>query len=272
MEEINVINDNEEISQNDLSELYNYALAQRYKQMMSIVKNPMGIISGFIEKNDIHTWLHHPEKNEKRLRDASRYLYEASGQYKRLCKYQPDMLKMAYIISPTSDSEKLDVETRKKKYKTVAKRLDNMNLKTEFNKLLRRATRDGIAFGYAKEDKDLFRIQMLDPDYCRTAYIDSTGCIRFEFDFSYFSRIKNSQRDALLSAYGEEFVEKYDKYKNNRSNRWQEIGENGVCAKYDEDILDYSIPPYIAVLDMLFDIEDYKQLAKAREESGNYNL
>lgn len=280
MEELNITVSNEnqntsEITEAQMNELYNYALAQRYKQLTQIVRSADGIISSYFKKGDVHNWLQRPIANERRLRDASKYLYEASGQYKRLCNYQPNMLKMSHVISPTVEypTDNKEKEEYKRQYKITAKRLDGWNIKTEFRKLLNAASREGVAYGYVRENSDVFRIHILDANYCRMAYIDASGCIRFEFNFSYFNKIANANdRIALLESYGQEFIEKYEKYSKNGALRWQEIGEDGICVKYNEEILEYTIPPYIAVLDMLFDLEDYKSLNKAREESGNYNL
>jgi hypothetical protein len=260
-----------------VNDIMNYQLAQRYRQMMTILKseiNPYGVLR--CTKEQLHKWIRCPSQYEKQLRDVSRLLYEADGRYRRLVNYQPNMLKYAYVLTPADASKQLETndESYKSQYLKAAKRLHNMNIRTEANKLTVTANRDGIVYAYAVEVGDMFRFQILDPDYCRMAFIDSSGCIRFEFNFAYFNSkaVRKSIRDSVVKSFGDEFVEKYKAYSEGKADKWQELGENSICIKHQEEILDYSIPPYISVVDTLFDLEDYKRLAKAKEETGNYKL
>lgn len=269
--------DSQEFSANELSELYNYALTQRLKKAMKIADSHRHSGSGICSKEDISNWLTRPAVFEKRIRSASRYMYEKNGQYRRLCNYQPNMVKFSYVIYPATKpgafSSKEEIAGYKDAYFSIAQMLDNMNIRTEFRKPLAVAAREGISYSYYRNDKNASCLFIMDADFCRASSFDMFGCIRYEFDFRYFDLFSNSTRNSLLEALGEEFIDKYAKYCNDRSGHaWQEIGIDGMCIKWDPDILHYSTPPFIAVLDALFDIEDYKQLAKAREEAGNYNL
>lgn len=262
-----------EIATEDWEAVVNYTLAQRYRNALRVV-NHRWYFGLECDRSILFKWLRDPVSNQKHLRDISNFMYIANGQYARLCNYQPDMVKFAYIIAPyLYQAEDMLSDEYKMSYRTTAQTLDTMNIRTEFNKVLRRAVRDGVAYGYARASRDVFNIYMLNPNYCRISSIDGSGCIRFEFNFAYFYDIyKKSNRDAIIDSFGPEFKEKWDKYTSKQAGSWQEIGENGICVKYQEDVLEYSIPPYIAVLDSLFDLEDYRKLAKAKEEAGSYNL
>lgn len=269
--------EDEKITEVDFAELVNYQLAQRYRQMMTILKseiNPYGVLK--CSKEELHKWIRCPSQYEKQLRDVSRLLYESDGRYRRLVNYQPNMLKYSYVLVPADDASTLEKseDAYNTQYVKTAYQLNNMNLRAEANKLAVTANRDGIAYAYAMEVGNMFHFQLLDPDYCRMAFIDASGCIRFQFNFAYFNSkaVKKSVRDSVVSSFGQEFVDKYNAYQEGRADKWQEIGENGICIKHQEEILDYSIPPYISVVDTLFDLDDYKRLAKAKEETGNYKL
>ena len=270
-------NDNQqEFSQQDADALYYYTLSQRLKAMQRQAKAPSYLGSQAYTKENIRKWLIRPATYEKYLRSISRYAYETSGQYRRLCDYQPNMLKYSYVLYPAkrladnvSDEDK---QIYAKSYNTAALLLEGMNIKNEFRKLLAASVREGVAYGYVKGDKNAYSICVLDADFCRISGTDLYGCIRYEYDFRYFDYFNDSDREALLEGLGQEFMEKYVEYCNNRRKYWKPIGTNGICLKWDESILQYSTPPYVATIDSIFDIEDYKQLAKAKEEAGNYNL
>ena len=266
--------DSTDVSEEDITNLVNYTLAQRYKNVLRISRQSPYFGFGGFTKDKIFKWLKDPVHCERQLRRASRFLFDSNGQYRRLCNYQPNMVKFSYVIIPDSDvlSDIGNIETYNRDYTATAYMLNIMNIRTEFNKMLARATVDGIAYAYTRQSKDTFCVYMLSPDYCRMSSLDGTGCIRFEFNFSYFDSLMIDDRDALLNSYGEEFISRYNAYKNGTDAMWQELGEDGICIKYQEDILEYAIPPYIAVLDNLLDLDDYRKLAKAREENGNYNL
>lgn len=276
MEDVTINTTQKEFSESDLSELYNYTLAQRLKAQMKIAKSPAYLGSTAYTKENIRRWLVRPADFEKHLRSISRYAYESNGQYRRLCDYQPNMLKYSYVLYPAGKLDMVDSEDNKtacaNAYRTTALLLENMNIKNEARKLISANAREGVAFGYMKGDKNGYSIYVLDADFCRISSIDLYGCLRYEFNFAYFDYFKESERNSLLEALGKEFSENYVDYCNQRRKPWREIGIMGICIKWDSNILQYSTPPYIATIDSIFDIEDYKQLAKAKEEAGNYNL
>lgn len=261
-----------------LDSLYNFTLAQRYKSALKIANSSQYVSRGVCTKDDIPKWLKNPATFERHLRSASRYMYEQNGQYRRLCNYQPNMVKFSHVIYPAMKPGMIKTAEDKAKYKdayySVAQELDNMSIRTEFRRPLAVAAREGIAFCYARNDGNSFCLHIMDADYCKASSFDMYGRIHYSFNFRYFDLFSESNRKALLEALGDEFIEKYIAYCENRTGKaWQEIDPyNGLCIKWDSDILQYSTPPYIAVLDSLFDIEDYKKLAKAKEEAGNYNL
>lgn len=262
--------------------IYNYALQQRLRHAEIALqdnKYPRSFFSfrgKVIERKQIRDWLRDPARHERHLRALSRWFYDVNGQYRRLCNYQPNMVDFAYYIYPVSDyTDSLSDVQRdetKRDYMAVARTLSNMGIRSEIGKMLMPATRDGVVYGYAVESGDAFCMTILDPDYCRVCGLDKYGCLCYEFNFAFFNRFCESDRKAMLRAYGAEFQNKYQLYMDNRKHRWQEIGDNGCCLKYQEDRLTCSLPPYISVIEPLLDLEDYKRLSKAREEAGNYNL
>ena len=269
-------------SEASFASIYHYALQQRLRHAdiaLQESKYPHFAFSfkgKIIDRKQIRGWLRDPARFECQLRALSRWFYDVNGQYRRLCNYQPNMVDFAYSIYPAIEvPEEMTEEQRtvlRRDYLNVAKMLNNMGVRAEIGKLLTPATRDGVVYAYAVESGDAFCMTVLDPDYCRVCGLDKYGCLCYEFNFAFFNRFSESDRKAMLKAYGSEFQNKYQLYMNDRKQRWQEIGDNGCCLKYQEDRLTCSLPPYIAVIEPLLDLEDYKKLSKAREEAGNYNL
>jgi len=221
------------------------------------------------KKDDVIKWLESPEKYEKELRNASIYLYNASNHYKRLVQYFGKMALFAYIAIPYKlNIDEVDKEKFKQAYKKNLDYLDTLNIKHEFLKIMDVIFVEDVFYGYEYSSKDSYFIQKMPPDYCRiSSIVDGVYC--YQFDFAYFNTPSNTKK---LESWDKEFKTKFDIYKLDPKQKWQELDSNKtICIKLNEGF-NYSIPPFIGVFASLYDLEDYKALKKIREEIGNYKL
>jgi hypothetical protein len=86
-------------------------------------------------------------------------------------------------------------------------------------------------------------------------------CYKFSFDFDYFSSKKDE-----LELFGDEFIKRYQDYLNKTAPRWQELDiNNQICLKFMENI-PYPVVPFTGAMTSVFDIEDYKALAKSKQK------
>lgn len=262
-----------EIEKNEERDVLNFEMALRYANTAKLIladlkkNNKETTFFSKYSKEDIVRWLKNPESNAKQLRNASIYLYNASSHYARLINYFGKMPLYAYTVVPYRlDINKVDKTKFLKQYKAVTDKLDNMNIQHEFGKVINTCFREDIFYGYEYSTNESYFIKKLPPDYCEISSIED-GVYNIAFDFSYF----NSRREKLES-WGKEFSDKFKKYKNDGSLRWQELDSTKtICIKINEDI-DYPIPPFIGVLGSLYDLEDFKALRKAGEEISNYKM
>jgi len=227
---------------------------------------PSSSINKKYTKEDIIRFMQNPRKNQKQLREVSRYLYEASPNYKRLILYFACLPTFDYIVEPYGlNTEKINKKTFKTQYQKTLELLEIMNLPHEFLKVLKIAFKEDVFYGYEHMSDDSYFIQPLDPDYCQISSIED-GVYNFAFDFSYFNKYPKK-----LKQYPEEFQQKYKKYEKDKKNyRWQELDSNNtICIKVNEE-LDYPLPPFNAVFESVFDIEDYKKLKKVKTKLDNY--
>ncbi|MBL4950995.1 hypothetical protein JK635_01915 [Neobacillus sp. YIM B02564] len=218
-------------------------------------------------KEQIIGFLENPIKAEKQLRQLSQYLFTVSPNYKRLIQYFAGILRFDYIVEPYDlDTEKIDIKSFKKQYLNTLKILEIMNIPHEFTKVLRHAFRDDIFYGYEHMADNSYFIQRLDPNYCKISSIED-GVYNYAFDFTYF------KNDEEVEKYPLEFIQKYKKYKSNKSEyRWQELdSKNTICFKVNEE-LDYPIPPFSGVFESLFDIDENKRMRKVKNKIDNYMI
>lgn len=253
------------------------ALVQYYKNVANYVKNSQIMIrdpnkntfqnTSYFKytKDQIIKALENPGTNEKLLRQMSQYLYNTSCQYSRLIQYFANMLTFPYIITPINvDPQNTDAEKVRLQYEKVKRKLENMNFRHEFGKVLGIAFRDDVFYGYVHETKDSFAIQALDPDYCKIVGTED-GVFQFAWDCNFFR-----SNESLKDYYPEELTEAYDQYKNNNGQQWITLNsKNSICIKINEDTIT-PIPPFVSLFSSLADIEDYKAISKNASEISNY--
>lgn len=219
-------------------------------------------------KDDINTYLSNPYRYQKQLRQAVTYIYGASPHFRRLIKYFTGLSDLANIVSPYKiDPKKANVKTVGSNYRKVLNLLSSMNIRTQLPKILTVCLREDTFYCTMWVSADSITIQQLPSDYCDIATIEG-NVLNVTFDFSYFD-----SRQTLLDFYPQEFQTKYEIYRNNRTTKWIELdAPTSFAIKANNDILDYSIPPFAGILREVYDIEDYKQLRLTKEALENYAL
>lgn len=174
-------------------------------------------------KEVLRTYLQNPFSNQSNIRELSRYLYRILGTYSRIIRYYANMIDMsAYSVVPNYDiTQEPDKEAIRLQYMGTIQKLENMNLKSEFFKLILETWLVGVAYGlvWESEDDDEFMITLLDPAYCKISSKSYDGTHNYAFDFSYFR-----SHATQLEYYGEPFQSMYNAYTADPSNmRWQEL-------------------------------------------------
>jgi len=221
------------------------------------------------KKSDILKWLDTPSSpmSQKKLREVSNFMYEHSGHYKRLCNYFSYMTKLPYLVLPYKlKMDKFNNEKFLKDYKDVIDYLEVMSIKQEYQKVISTMIREGISYNYEYSTPNSYFLKKLDPNYCKISSVED-GVLCVGFDFSYFSKYPDK-----LEQFGEEFQQKFTLYKSNAKLQWQELDSKKAFAIKMDESTDFTIPFFVSLLPMLYDIEDFKILEKNAKEQDNYKL
>lgn len=222
-------------------------------------------------KEQVETYLANPSQYEKELRGVSNYLMHTDLHYWRTVMYMSTLAKIVPIVVPNTFM--LDANTIRNNFYQAALHLDYMNLPHELGRVVNKCIVEDVFYGIVCDDGKSFYIKRLDPDYCRISSI-SDGVFNFEFDLSYF---KKDNTGKLFEGYCRiypEFKYLYKKYKEkaNEDTQWVEIKPTkSICIKFQENI-DTCIPPFVGSFMDLYDLADYKALAKNASEVGNFKL
>lgn len=243
-------------------------------QLINLEKN-RNIVSNTYSRENLRSYLQAPstETNQKNLRKLSDYLYNISHIYKRMIKYKAEQITCkswtAYpLVSLLEDN---DEEQIKQDYENVCRLVTNMHMETQILKLMLRAWRHDVVYGYVYGDPSTdegFYIHPLDPDYCRIYGADfQSGVLHIAYDMSYFRTYPDD-----LEYFDKEFQTLYKQYEKDNI-KWKELPiEKGFGWKINIDNLDYPIVPLSGLLEDIINLEDLKAVQKAADELGAYKL
>ena len=223
----------------------------------------------------LRTYLKNPatESNNKNLRKLSNYLYTISHVYRRMINYKAHQINCktwsAYPIVSMIDEN--DEEAILREYERVVSIVKTMHMETQIFKLMLRAWKDGVAYGYVygdPEKDDSFYIHLLDPDYCKISCASyDSGVLGFLFDVSYF----NGNED-YFDYYDKEFEKLYKEFQRDNI-RWKQLPiEKTICIKIDLDNLDYAIPPMSGLLESIISITDLQAAQDEIDSLQNYKM
>lgn len=217
-------------------------------------------------KEQVISFLEQPIKYEKQIRNLVRFLYGNSPHFRQLILYFANLLRFNYIIEPYGiDPSQVKITTFQSQYQEVLDYMDNMNLQHELVKIMRMVMREDIVYGYELSTSDSYYIMTFDPNLCAVSSFED-GVRNYSFDFSFFDG-----HTKYLSRYPEEFQQKYKLYQKDRTgNRWQELdSRKTICLKFNEDI-DYVIPPFAAIIESIFDLNENREREKLKHKMDNY--
>ena len=219
-------------------------------------------------KDNITEYLSNPYTYEQQLRRAVTYIYGASSHFRRLIQYFTGLSDLSYVVSPYRiDPKSANVKSVNRNYRKVLNAMSAMNVRSQFPKILTVCLREDTFYGTMWVTNDNITIQQLPSDYCAISTIEG-NVLNVTFDFSYFD-----SRSQYLEYYPAEFQSKYRTYQSNRRVRWQELDSpTSFAVKCNNDILDYSLPPFAGILREVYDLEDYKQLKLTKTTLENYAM
>lgn len=224
-------------------------------------------------KDQITKFLKDPEQNEKELRNAMIYIYNASSHIRRLIQYFATLTDLSYIIAPHGvNYESEDPKKFKQRYRKTIDLLDKAHISSQFADILTVCFREDTYFGTLRESSDGITLQQLPSEFCKITSSED-GVFNVSFDFFYFE-----SRNSLLPFFSSEFQTKYKEYtgeipSKNKGKKWIELDSpNSFAIKFNQDTPQYSTPPFAGVLREVYDIEDYKNLRLSRTELENYAM
>ena len=207
------------------------------------------------------------------MREISKFYFETSGIYSRLCKYMAYMYRYDWMVTPYINEEaasEKDQNTALLEFYKILLYLDNSELKRLFGEIALKVVKNGCYYGYLIPNSKRIIVQELPVNYCRSRFIVN-GHPAVEFNMRYFDvAFKDAtQRMKILNLFPSEFKKGYIAYKEGKlpplapgdKEGWYLL-DTGSTIKFN--INGEDAPMFMSVIPAIIDLDEAKDLDKKK--------
>ena len=207
------------------------------------------------------------------MREISKFYFETSGIYSRLCKYMAYMYRYDWMVTPYINDEVAndkDKNTALTDFYKILLYLDNSELKRLFGEIALKVVKNGCYYGYLIPTSKRITVQELPVNYCRSRFTVN-GRPAIEFNMRYFDLAfkDTTQRVKMLNLFPSEFKKGYILYKEGKlppqfagdTAGWYLLDVNSTI-KFN--INGDDAPMFMSVIPALIDLDEAKDLDKKK--------
>ncbi len=224
-------------------------------------------IFGFT-RNQIVSMTQYPERYPNHIIRLSRYMYLKSGYYKRLIDYFANSAILNWTIDTEIKQDKMfttNPKTFRKNYINYTTQVNKFKLDNRVTDIFKRLFIDDACFGFVTENDIDASIFLLEPDFCKIEKLTNGSIYQFSvnrslIDVNVFKTLPE-ELQILIEQSKEVSLD----------NRVMIPYENSFCIKYNDDFT-YLYPCFFSLISELLNIDDIKDLVKAKSEADAYKL
>ena len=222
---------------------------------------------GDVKLEDALFAMKHPKQGWRILLNVSDALMRCSPHYYRLNSLFSNMAMFCWWIDLYDVKDNANINTIKKMYGNLAAKLESMNLKHEFAKIMKVVPYQDIYCGLVFENQSDFYIQQISYKVCQL-YETQDGIYNFIINLASINPNK-------LSAYPDYVQQAYIDYKDACKegvsvSRWYKPpAEKQICVKLNTQ-WQYPYPLLIALVKDILDLDIYKKLKLQSARTDNY--
>ena len=224
-------------------------------------------IFGFT-RNQILSMSQYPERYGSQIIRLSRYMYLKSGYYKRLIDYFSNMAVINWTIDSEIKQDKMfsvNPKTYRRNYINYTAQVNKFKLDNRVTDIFKRLFIDDVCFGFVTENDVEVSLFILDPSLCKIEKLVNGSVYQFSINRSLIdNNIYNTLPEELQTLIQQSKEISLD-------NRVMIPYENSFCVKYNEDFT-YLYPCFFELIEKILEIDDYRDLMKAKTESDAYKL
>ena len=222
---------------------------------------------GDISMRDIEIALKYPKQGWKILLSLSEQLMRISPHYFRMNNLYSNMPVFCWWIDLYDVKESAKVDNIKKVYAALAAKLESMNLKHEFSKIMKVLPYQDIYCGLVFENQSDFFFQQIDYKVCELYQIQD-GLYNFRIDLT---QIKAQNLDAYPDYVQRAYLELREATQNGQiKSQWYEPpADKQICLKLNSQWT-FPYPILIGLIKDILDLDVYKKLKLQSARTDNY--
>lgn len=234
--------------------------------IQELCSNTKILDTGFIghyKLEDVQTAIKFPRNNWKVLLTVSEELMRSSPHYYRLNSFYSNMAVFCWGLDLYDVKNGYNAETLRKTYNALSAKLESMNLKHEFSKIMKFIPYQDVFCGVVMENDTGFFIQQMDLRICELYQVQD-GLYNFRLDLS---AIKPNN----LQAYPDYIQKEYLNFTDNKlASRWYiPPFDKQICIKLNSQ-WKYPFPILIGLISDILDLNIYKKLKLQSARTDNY--
>lgn len=218
---------------------------------------------GDVSLRDVELALKYPKQGWKILLAASSELMRISPHYFRMNNLYSNMALFCWWIDLYDVKENAKIDNIKKTYSALAAKLESMNLKHEFSKIMKVIPYQDIYCGLVFENQSDFFFQQIDYKICELYQIQD-GLYNFRMDLTKIDATNlNAYPDYVQQAWMN-LIEEKTKVK------WYEPpADKQICLKLNSQWT-FPYPILIGLIKDILDLDVYKKLKLQSARTDNY--
>ena len=218
---------------------------------------------GDISMSDIETALKYPKHGWRILLSLSDTLMKVSPHYFRMNSLYSNMALFCWWIDLYDVKEKAKTDNIKKVYSALAAKLEGMNLKHEFSKIMKVIPYQDIYCGLVFESQSDFFFQQIDYRICELYQIQD-GLYNFKIDLT---KIDATNLDAYPNYVQKAWVDLRDGIV--KSQWYEPPADKQICLKLNSQWT-FPYPILIGLIKDILDLDVYKKLKLQSARTDNY--
>lgn len=222
---------------------------------------------GDVSLKDVELALKYPKQGWKILLAASNELMRVSPYYFRMNNMYSNMPLFCWWVDLYDVKENAKVESIKKAYSNLAAKLEGMNLKHEFSKIMKVIPYLDIYCGLVFENQSDFFFQQIDYKICELCQIQD-GLYNFKIDLT---KIDPANINAYPDYVQQAFLDlREGNINTNISGQWYTPpADKQICLKLNSQWT-FPYPILISLIKDILDLEVYKKLKLQSARTDNY--
>lgn len=224
-------------------------------------------ICGF-SRRQILNMIQYPERYGPNIVKLSQYMYLKSGYYKRLIDYFADMAVINWTIDTEIKQDKLfqmNQNTFRKNYIKYTAQVNKFKIDNRITDIMRKLYIEDACFGFITESDTDVAIYFIDSRYCEIVATTNGNVLQYAINRSLLS-------DSYIDTLPQDLQVLLEQSKKISLNNMVVIPyENSFCIKYHNDFT-YLYSPFYPLISAILDIDDIKDLAKAKSEADAYKI